>query len=904
MKKQFAIALAALLCAAVAVPAVTVPVCAVTAQAEEETTAVDAEAWLSSAKISSWVTLYDAKKDSSFKMSGRTYQRGILFGYGGQTTHDYTEEAAFDVSGIKKLSFYVGHVDSNYCRDGALTIKLDGVETETIEIPHNITAKLVELDVSKAKELVFVGQASDGSQVAIGNFSVDGSKIEAPAAAPKYTTPEQMLGASYNRLSTTIYSKTDKSESFKMQGRTFYQGAVFSATAKNGQFVINTENAKKLSFTLGHIDNTKMNGGTFKFFHDNVYNEEETVELTPSQGLRTVELDVTDTKCLTVVVERAGEAGYGLGDLSMDDKACANPCMIPSGTKPEQLLKASFNRTGIELYEGADKSTSFKSIGRTYYQGMVLTGGLDLKQDDMLRSEVMMNVEKSTELKFTACHVDGTAEQDAELKIYLDGELDEDNIITLTGNMLPKEYTLDVTNTDLVRIVVDYKKNNKYALASLSANGTDAAIPCAKPTYATPEKLLAAAYDTYNVKLYSKGDKSESFNMNGRTYYQGVACSGGSTSMFRVNAENVKKIGYTISHIDGSAMSNGKVKVYLDNEFSEKDSYDVKPNMLWDQHEIDTSKCSVVTFVVERENDAAYGLGDFTVDGKEPANSALIPTYETPERMLNASFNRVRADIYDAEDTTRTFEMGGETFNKGVVFQGGNSWVSGNINYINFNVENYMLVSFKLGAVNADNSWGEVYYMRVLLDGNEVFRRDGITPTMENEELSFNVGNASVMRVEVSVSGADKYGLAGFKIDEKPEFLKGDLDGDWSVSVQDAQLALKAYTKLVADLPHGLTDQQFRAADVTEDEELSVDDAQYILKYYTSNSVAQLPTTWEELIKPKTDDKTETKTDDKTETKTDDKTETKTDDKTETKTDEKREYGCWLNNITTIKALR
>ncbi len=894
MKKQFVIALAALLCAAAAVPAVTVPVCAVTAQAEEETPAVDAEAWLSSAKISSWVTLYDAKKDSSFKMSGRTYQRGILFGYGGQTSHDYAEEAAFDVSGIKKLSFYVGHVDSNYCRDGALTIKLDGVETETIEIPHNITAKLVELDVSKAKELVFVGQTSDGSQVAVGNISVDGSKIEAPASAPKYSTPEQMLGASYNRIGTTIYSKTDKSESFKMQGRTFYQGAAFSATA-NGQFVINTENAKKLSLTLGHIDNTKMNGGTFKFFHDNVYNEEETVELTASQGLKTVEIDVTDTKCLTVVVERAGEAGYGLGDLSMDDKACANPCTVPSGTKPEQLLKASFNRTGIELYEGADKSTSFKSIGRTYYQGMVLTGGLDLKQDDMLRSEVMMNVEKSTELKFTACHVDGTAEKDAVLKIYLDGELDEDNIITLTGNMLPKEYTLDVKDTDLVRIVVDYKKNSKFALGSFSANGTDAAIPCAKPTYATPEKLLAAVYDTDNAKLYSKGDKSESFNMNGRTYYQGVACSGGSTSMFRVNTENVKKIGYTVSHIDGSAMSNGKVKVYLDNEFSEKDSYDVKPNMLWDQHEIDTSKCSVVTFVVERENGAAYGLGDFTVDGKEPANSALIPTYETPERMLNASFNRQRADIYDAEDTTRTFEMGGETFNKGVVFQGGNSWVSGNVNYINFNVENYMLVSFKLGAVSADNSWGEVYYMRVLLDGDEVFRRDGITPNMENEELSFNVGNASVMRVEVSVSGADKYGLAGFKIDEKPEFLKGDLDGDWAVSVQDAQLALKAYTRQVADLPHGLTEQQFRAADVTGDEQLSVDDAQYILKYYTNNSVALLPTTWEELIKPKTEEpKTEEpkseepKTEEpKTEEPKSEETKTEEPKSGETKTDEK-----------------
>ena len=156
------------------------------------------------------------------------------------------------------------------------------------------------------------------------------------------------------------------------------------------------------------------------------------------------------------------------------------------------------------------------------------------------------------------------------------------------------------------------------------------------------------------------------------------------------------------------------------------------------------------------------------------------------------------------------------------------------------------------------------------------------------------------MVFKVCVSGADHYGLANVKIDEKPEFLTGDLDEDWDITVQDAQLALKAYTRQVADLPHGLTEKQFRAADVSGDGELSVNDAQFILKYYTSNSVAKKDTPWSEIIgettPPAPVTKTEVSSQDENGTKTETKTEqggtpaeTKTDDKTDEKADAKTE---------------
>lgn len=81
-----------------------------------------------------------------------------------------------------------------------------------------------------------------------------------------------------------------------------------------------------------------------------------------------------------------------------------------------------------------------------------------------------------------------------------------------------------------------------------------------------------------------------------------------------------------------------------------------------------------------------------------------------------------------------------------------------------------------------------------------------------------------------------------------PEPLRGDIDGNGSVDVIDAQIALKAYVELMADNPSGLSEMAFHAADVDRSGDLSVTDAQYILQYYTLNTLSAKPTAWEEII--------------------------------------------------------
>ena len=85
-----------------------------------------------------------------------------------------------------------------------------------------------------------------------------------------------------------------------------------------------------------------------------------------------------------------------------------------------------------------------------------------------------------------------------------------------------------------------------------------------------------------------------------------------------------------------------------------------------------------------------------------------------------------------------------------------------------------------------------------------------------------------------------------------PVPLRGDVTGDGEVSVDDAQLTLKAYTERIAGNGMKLTAEQIKSADVNSDGEISVDDAQNILKYYTKKSVAGKDITWDDIFGKKT----------------------------------------------------
>lgn len=79
-------------------------------------------------------------------------------------------------------------------------------------------------------------------------------------------------------------------------------------------------------------------------------------------------------------------------------------------------------------------------------------------------------------------------------------------------------------------------------------------------------------------------------------------------------------------------------------------------------------------------------------------------------------------------------------------------------------------------------------------------------------------------------------------------YLKGDFDGNGIIDARDAQNVLNMYAEIVAGNAVQMTDAQKQASDVSGDGTIDSADAQLILIYYVQNSVAGIPTEWDDLL--------------------------------------------------------
>lgn len=90
--------------------------------------------------------------------------------------------------------------------------------------------------------------------------------------------------------------------------------------------------------------------------------------------------------------------------------------------------------------------------------------------------------------------------------------------------------------------------------------------------------------------------------------------------------------------------------------------------------------------------------------------------------------------------------------------------------------------------------------------------------------------------------------------------LRGDVNENGTVDVEDAQLALNAYVASMAGLETNLSESQVKAADVNENNDVSVDDAQNILIYYVNNTLSGNPMSWDSILNLETSTTTTTTT--------------------------------------------
>lgn len=105
-----------------------------------------------------------------------------------------------------------------------------------------------------------------------------------------------------------------------------------------------------------------------------------------------------------------------------------------------------------------------------------------------------------------------------------------------------------------------------------------------------------------------------------------------------------------------------------------------------------------------------------------------------------------------------------------------------------------------------------------------------------------------------SIRGMENSTLQAFcEVRDYPfEVIKAE-KGDWNlngiVGADDAQNVLSAYADILSGNAPELSEMQQTAADVNGDGEINAADAQTILNYYVLNTIAETPTTWDELMK-------------------------------------------------------
>lgn len=103
------------------------------------------------------------------------------------------------------------------------------------------------------------------------------------------------------------------------------------------------------------------------------------------------------------------------------------------------------------------------------------------------------------------------------------------------------------------------------------------------------------------------------------------------------------------------------------------------------------------------------------------------------------------------------------------------------------------------------------------------------------QDIPIETGLISKIEVQFSISGMPNNSTIGDTI------IKGDVNENGTVEVDDASLILSEYASVAAGLDSLLTPHQKLCADVDENNEINVDDASKVLAFYAANAAGLNP---------------------------------------------------------------
>ncbi|MCI7804344.1 MAG: dockerin type I repeat-containing protein [Oscillospiraceae bacterium] len=278
----------------------------------------------------------------------------------------------------------------------------------------------------------------------------DKGKVEVKAATAADTVLTEFLNSGYDFSDgTTIYDGSDEHNYFQMSGRRYYQGMTFDNY--NSCVSFDVENYSKISFDLGHVDNSGLYDFTLSIYRDgNLYRE---VNYSLFDMCKKIEINLSGISELKLEIP----ADYGIkaiGDICLDENAPSITHSTPV-YENEEFLYSWYDKSGVEIYDGLDDSNYFQMNGSNYYQGITF---------NKYNAYATLNVENVDNITFCIGHIDNTDSRNRSLRIYLDNNF----YYTLDSKFDDevKAYKIDTSDVSIIRF--DFSENYcGYGLANL-----------------------------------------------------------------------------------------------------------------------------------------------------------------------------------------------------------------------------------------------------------------------------------------------------------------------------------------------------------------------------------------------------------------------------------------------------
>lgn len=298
-----------------------------------------------------------------------------------------------------------------------------------------------------------------------------------------------------------------------------------------------------------------------------------------------------------------------------------------------------------------------------------------------------------------------------------------------------------------------------YAVAAETA---DKAETEEKEEALTAESFLAGGYDGKNATIYSDGSKT--FNMNGRTYSNGVVFSGqysyqASTATISYNTKNIKNVSWVWGHIDGADMTGATVSIYLDDILTDK--YPLSADMLWQDYTVDVSEASILKVAVTFNEDSKYAMAQVEFDNIKPILKPVVPEYESVDSFIGGRYNYQNYSTFSAVSDLEATRVNGRYYYRGLVFSGAYSYQSSN-SKVCFNTENVNSITCSWGHMDNTSMTGatvSVYYDNVLTD------KFSLSPTMPVADYTFDLKDVSELKIVVTNNADAKYVMTDIAVD-------------------------------------------------------------------------------------------------------------------------------------------